>query len=146
MNNIGYSLVFSTILAKLGRIYFIFHNPMKARKRVSTRNANTHSWSQKFTDSCPVILCCTYTNFVVCLLVHVMMLYLSQNISDWRMACFICIDIVIVVVILIIGNSIPFTRPNAHTIRDAETPPREVSTCTSIRYYTVEVITWVIFV
>lgn len=113
VNNIGYSLVFSTILAKLGRIYFIFHNPLKARKRVSEH-------TQTGLKLCSVCLSvCRNDLFLI---------FVTQNVSDWRMACFICIDIVFVLTVLTIGTSIPYTRPNAHTVPDAETPPREVGT------------------
>ena len=31
-NTVGYSLVFSAILVKMGRVYYIFHNPSLAKK------------------------------------------------------------------------------------------------------------------
>ena len=58
---------------------------------------------------------------------HILSHFVAQNVSDWRMACFICIDVSFVVAIIIIGNSIPFTRPTAQTVPDAETLPRDVS-------------------
>ena len=95
--------MFGTILAKLWRIYFIFHDPFrKTEKQVRPTIIVYSIWT---------LLCDCVS---------------QQKVSDWRMSLIILGIVSIVVVLLIIGTVLPKTRPNAYTIHDQENPPRYV--------------------
>ena len=41
LTSIGFSLCFGTIMAKMGRVFYIFHNPTLRKKYVRTLNPNS---------------------------------------------------------------------------------------------------------
>ena len=88
----GYTLIFGPILAKMWRIYYIFHNPSPKKKVCAIKQP---------------LLVIIITNFM-------------QNITDWHLGIFIAIVVSIVVVLLVIGFSIPATIPRAFTSPDGE--------------------------
>ena len=101
---IGYAISFSAVLAKMWRVYYIFHNPT-TNKRVSLN---------------------------MDLLQFYLSLTSVQALKDWHLLVTAGIIILISIVILSVGEAIPDTGHQPTLVVDREKgSERNVSTCNS---------------
>ena len=109
---IGYALCYGTIIAKMWRIYYIFHNPTTKKKVcLITQYEGQEIYGLQ--------------NHKFFLEMSLNILPFSKEIKDWHLTIAIVIMVAIAVVIVSFGLIIPEFRPTAQVVVDKGRPPME---------------------
>ena len=96
------------------RIYYIFHNPSPKKKVLlwNSKIRNDFFWMFLVKKQRKQIYECISYNYTL------------QNITDWHLGIFVAAVVAIVLVLLVIGFSIPATRPRPFISQDGENHDR----------------------